>query len=155
MFAIFLDIDGVLNTRTTVKRSPDGYTGIDDARVLILAKAFNKYGGGVIILTSDWKDIRKDGKDLIYLHEKLAKYGLSISDKTTDQKHERGAGILKYLSSHPEIDEFVILDDNEFDFLDYTKLRERLLLTTGIENAKFASRTPAIETQLFLDYIKA
>ena len=30
-FVVFLDIDGVLNTRTTVKRTPYGYTGIDDA----------------------------------------------------------------------------------------------------------------------------
>ena len=38
-FIIFLDVDGVLNTRTTVQRSPDGYKGIDVARVDILAKA--------------------------------------------------------------------------------------------------------------------
>ena len=36
---VFLDVDGVLNTRTTVKRTPYGYTGIDDARVKILANA--------------------------------------------------------------------------------------------------------------------
>ena len=41
---VFLDVDGVLNTRTTVKRTPYGYTGIDDARVKILANAFNRYG---------------------------------------------------------------------------------------------------------------
>ena len=32
-FVVFLDIDGVLNTRTTVKRTPYGYTGIDDAEL--------------------------------------------------------------------------------------------------------------------------
>ena len=31
-FVVFLDVDGVLNTRTTVKRTPSDYTGIDDAR---------------------------------------------------------------------------------------------------------------------------
>lgn len=41
---VFLDVDGVLNTRTTVKRTPCGYTGIDDARVKILANAFERYG---------------------------------------------------------------------------------------------------------------
>ena len=35
-FVVFLDVDGVLNTRTTCQRTPDGYTGIDDARVVIL-----------------------------------------------------------------------------------------------------------------------
>ena len=52
-FVVFLDIDGVLNTRTTVKRTPSDYTGIDDARVKILANAIEKCGGGEIILSSD------------------------------------------------------------------------------------------------------
>lgn len=53
-FVVFLDIDGVLNTRTTVKRTPYGYTGIDDARVKVLANAIEKCGGGDIVLSSDW-----------------------------------------------------------------------------------------------------
>ncbi len=28
-FVVFLDIDGVLNTRTTVKRTPYGYKGMN------------------------------------------------------------------------------------------------------------------------------
>lgn len=31
---------------------------------------------------------------------------------------------------------------------------ERLLITNGIENVRFASRTPAVEAILFLDSIK-
>ena len=27
-FVIFLDVDGVLNTTTTVQKTPDGYTGL-------------------------------------------------------------------------------------------------------------------------------
>lgn len=58
------------------------------------------------------------------------------------------------MESHPEIDEYVVLDDNEFDFRDYPNIWERLLLTNGIERVKFASKTPAIEAILFMDYIK-
>ena len=54
-FAIFLDVDGVLNSMTTVQRTPEGYKGIDDARVVILAKAISKYGGADLVLSSDWK----------------------------------------------------------------------------------------------------
>ena len=56
---------------------------------------------------------------------------------------------------HPNIDEYVILDEQKFDFEDYKKLWERLLITDGIERAEFASRTPAIEAILFRDYIKS
>lgn len=51
------------------------------------------------------------------------------------------------------VDEYVILDDNTFDFANYPKLWERLLLTNGIENAEYASKTPAIEAMLFLEAI--
>ena len=58
---------GVLNTRKTVISSPDGHIGVDDARIEILAGAIEKYGGGDIVLTSDWKNVRIGG-DLDYLY---------------------------------------------------------------------------------------
>lgn len=153
-FVVFLDVDGVLNTRTTVERTPQYYTGIDDARVEILAKAVNKYENADIILTSDWKNTRADEEDFCYLISKLEKQGLTLAGKTTDHWNKRGEGILKYLEQHPGIDDFVILDDNEFDFGDYPNLWERLLITNGIERVKFASPTPAVETIIFLEYIR-
>lgn len=152
---IFLDIDGVLNTRTTVERTPDGYHGIDDARVEILAKAMKKYGNAELVLTSDWKEMKPEADDFRYLVSKLEKQGLRLAGKTTDHWKHRGEGILNYLEEHPEIEEFVILDDQKFDFREYPKLWERLLLTNGIERAEFASKTPAVETIIFLEYIKA
>lgn len=154
-FAVFLDIDGVLNTRTTVERTPDGYTGIDDARVDIIAKAIKKYGDADVVLSSDWKELKQEDDDFIYLTSKLEKQGLKLAGKTSDHWNKRGEGILRYLDSHPEINEFVILDDDRFDFQDYPKLWERLLITRGIERAVFASDTPAVETIIFLDYIKS
>lgn len=153
-FVVFLDIDGVLNTRTTVKRTPSDYTGIDDARVKILANAIEKRGGGEIILSSDWKNLDKDHDDYKYLVSKLAQCNLKISGHTTDRALERGKGIKEYLELHPEIEEYVILDDYTFEFEHYKKLWERLLLTRGIENVRFASRTPAVEAILFENYIK-
>lgn len=153
-FAVFLDVDGVLNTRTTVQRTPDYHTGIDDARVEILAKSVGRYGDAAIILSSDWKDMEEDEDDFRYLVSKLEMQGLALAGKTIDHYNNRGEGILKYLEQHSEIDDFVILDDSLFDFKDYPNLWERLLITNGIERATFASRTPAVETIIFLDYIK-
>ena len=153
-FVVFLDVDGVLNTRTTVERTPDFHTGIDDARVEILAKAVRKYGNADIVLSFDWKDMKEDEDDFCYLISKREKKGLALAGKTTDHYNNRGEGILKYLELHPEIDEFVILDDKKFDFRDYPNLWERLLITNGIERAEFASQTPAVEAIIFLDYIR-
>ena len=99
-FAVFLDVDGVLNTRTTVEQSMDGHIGIDDARVEILAKAIEKARGADIVLSSDWKSITNKEKDLEYLAVKLDKYGLKIAGKTTDKWHYRGEGIQAYLDAH-------------------------------------------------------
>ena len=140
-FALFLDIDGVLNTRTTVVGAPSGRTGIDESRVRLLKKALKQFGKAEIVLTSDWKLMREDGDDFSYLVSMLGKFG-------------RGEGIQSYLAEHPGIDEYVILDDNTFDFSNYPKLWERLLLTNGIENAEYASKTPAIEAMLFLEAVK-
>ena len=153
-FAVFLDVDGVLNTRTTCERSPEGYKGIDDARVDILSKVLKKYGNADIVLSSDWKDLRQNSEDFCYLRSKLEKYGLRLSGKTEGRYSDRGLGIRKYVESHPEIEDYVILDDNEFDFADDRECWERLLLTDGIERARFASETPSVETIIFLDYIK-
>lgn len=152
-FAIFLDVDGVLNTRKTVISSPDGHIGVDDTRIGILAGAVNRYGGGDIVLTSDWKNVRIGG-DLDYLRKKLRAHDLEISAATKEHYNKRGQGIQDYLEEHPEIDEYIILDDNRFDFEDFPRLWERLLITDGIENAAFASKTPAVEAILFREYIK-
>lgn len=153
-FVVFLDVDGVLNSRTTVQRTPEGYQGIDDARVELLSNVINKMGGGDIVLSSDWKEMKSTQEDYVYLFSKLEKYGLKISSHTKDKKHNRGEGIIHYLEKHPEIEEYVILDDCKFDFGDYQELWERLLLTNGIERAEFASSTPAIEAILLKNYIR-
>ena len=154
-FAVFLDIDGVLNTRTTVKRTPDGYTGIDDARVELLAKVIAKMGDGEIVLSSDWKELDENHEDYRYLVSKLGQCGLEISDHTIDRDWKRGKGVKEYLELHSEIEEFVVLDDQKFDFENYKKIWERVLITNGIERAEFASRTPAVEAILFRDYIES
>lgn len=154
-FVIFLDVDGVLNTMTTVKKAPSGYIGIDDSRVKLLEQVIRKCGGADIVLSSDWKDLKPNHEDYKCLVSKLSGHNLKISGKTRDEKHNRGNGIKQYLKEHSEIEEYVILDDNRFDFRDCEKNWERLLLTNGIENAKIASDTPAIETILFYDYIQS
>ena len=74
-FVVFLDVDGVLNSRTTVQRTPDGYQGIDDARVEVLAGVIRKMGEADIVLTSDWKDMKPNDADYLYLVSKRKALG--------------------------------------------------------------------------------
>ena len=69
-FVVFLDVDGVLNTRTTCERAPsEQYTGIDELRIRILAGAMRECRASGVVLTTTWKNLRPDHEDYIYLKE--------------------------------------------------------------------------------------
>ncbi len=144
-FVVFLDVDGVLNTRTTCERAPsEMYIGIDELRIKILADAMRECRASGVVLTTTWKDLRRDHEDYIYLKEGLLKYGIEILGKTEEPRlSQRGEGVLEYLDHNPEIDEFVILDDQHFDFDDCNKLWENYIDTCGrgIENSVCVSKS--------------
>lgn len=121
---IFLDIDGVLNCSTTKECTPDKFRGVESRFIKNLAEVVNEFNAS-IVLSSDWKrfwdiDPKKCRDDAIYLNEQLAKYGLSISDKTSDDSDgqniytQRGWGIHQFLRDHPEVKRWIVIDDNEF-----------------------------------------
>lgn len=157
-FVVFLDVDGVLNTKTTCERAASEiYTGIDDERVKILSLAMKECGAEGVILTTDWKELPEEHEDYIYLKKKLSGYGIRILGKTEDPYAlQRGLGVLMYIHNHPEIEEYVIIDDQHFDFGDDSKLWENYLDTEhrGIEHSVLASKTPTVAAILFLDSIK-
>lgn len=125
MKAIFLDIDGVLNTPSSESRCGE-YIGIDDDKTAILAGIVRQTGAG-IVLVSTWKKYwRKEEKMkplqdyfATYLDEKFEEVGLKVTDKTRDEvggKYlSRGEGILEYVGRN-DVGRYVILDDFQFDY---------------------------------------
>ena len=115
---IFLDVDGVLNDRFTEDRTPDGFIGLNHTMIDHLKSIVDQTGASVV-LVSTWKeewdaDPANRSEDGAYLHDTLLKHGVRIIDKTTDRTADRGHGIVKYLEAHPEIDKWVVLDDDVF-----------------------------------------
>lgn len=132
MNIIFLDIDGVLNCRTTQDRIDNtNIVGIESNKVKLLSTIVNETNS-TIILTSTWKfdwDKNKNPNYIgDYLDKKLYEYELIITDKTIDYSYDRGTGIHKYLNEHSNIDNYVILDDSLFEDYDNILL-EHLVLT--------------------------
>lgn len=125
MKIIFLDVDGVLNTKSTKARC-NGYIGIDENKLPFL-KEIVESTGAEIVLISTWKEHwerlpeRKRFQDAFanQLDEKLNSVGLKVLDKTEDKRdgvwYSRGEGILDYLAYHI-VSSFVILDDLQFDY---------------------------------------
>lgn len=132
MKIIFLDVDGVLNTRMTTDYCGQ-FIGIEDAKLLQLKKIIDETGAKVV-LSSTWRlGYNKDGKQLDkcsqYLKDKFDKAGIEIYDVTPDIGHSlRHIEIKQWLTEHEDIESYVILDDEEFDFYRYD-IGEHLVLT--------------------------
>ena len=120
MKIIFLDIDGVLNSdmyeASRADDSSEGY--IDLSRVKLLADIVNATDAKIVLISSlrlDWdKNPDLCGKDGKYINQCLAKYGLSIMDKTPyfSLFTERRKEVLSWLLDHQsEVERFVIIDD--------------------------------------------
>lgn len=137
MKVIFLDIDGVLNCDTS-KSYCGMYVGVDADKIRRLARIVEETGAK-IVLSSDWRDgwykAGTQSRLAKYLNRKLWKIGkLIISDKTRQSDRfsvfERACEIEDYLEAHPDIECYVVLDDNMFDdFYDNPVIEKRLVLT--------------------------
>lgn len=140
MKVIFLDIDGVLNNQKTKAITPEGYIGIDNDLLKKLAFIVASTNA-IIVLSSTWKKewdkdenlCSPDGK---YMVKKFRQLGLIAFDKIEDiddNLSTRGAAIMKYLESHQNIEDWVVIDDDEFDFAKYPEIMGRFVHTDHIK----------------------
>lgn len=111
---IFLDIDGVLNSRRTERTTKNGFTFVGMRHVKNLKKIITATEAKVV-LSSDWRYDRDDPKhnsDFLELRDELRKYGIEFYGFTPELlSAHRGAEIDAWLTEHPEVENFVILDD--------------------------------------------
>jgi tRNA A37 N6-isopentenylltransferase MiaA len=111
MKVIFLDIDGVLNCSKTLERF-HGCFGLDKELVVRMNYVKCCVSDLKIVLSSTWR-ILPENKEEVERH-------LEIYDTTCkrwfDREHEhhstRGEEIQEWLNRHPEVEKYVILDDD-------------------------------------------
>lgn len=141
MKVIFLDVDGVLNSiddlmEYTEKNNIKGgivYDDIADKRLKLLKQLVDKTNAEIVI-SSSWRiPWLRNGKPkilnpegLLYkLTKKLSDYNLTYIDVTPHlyditTRFYRGDEIRTWLLEHPEVETFVILDDED-DMCEFTE----------------------------------
>lgn len=128
MKLLFLDIDGVLNTK--YERQINGIDYIDDQKTRRLQNIVKKTGCK-IVLSSAW---RLDDADLKMVEDQLARYGMELFGTTPDTlSGGRGVEIKRYLSRFDEIPEFVIVDDVVWDMRGIPEFEGRVVQTDDDE----------------------
>ncbi len=113
MKVIFLDIDGVLNNQEVSIRKKDEGCRVWDEKCVNRLNRITDETGAKIVISSTWRR-SKDFYSII-----VNEMGITgeIIGKTIDYlltpNTKRGDEIEEWLSRHPEITIFVILDDND------------------------------------------
>ena len=117
MKVIFLDFDGVINDYMTINQ-------INEYNVEMLKRIVNETGAKVVV-SSSWKmPYQRNNRDIEsfvnnnYYARTLKENGIDIIDWTPYMRQQgikddqREQEILEYLKNHPEVIEYLILDDD-------------------------------------------
>ncbi|MBB3010662.1 HAD domain-containing protein [Cupriavidus alkaliphilus] len=112
MKVIFLDIDGVLNSRRTCiahNGYPHGFTPdqmkMFDHAAIGLVRDVCRGSGAVIVLSSSWRTL--------HAAEEVAEaLDLPVIDRTPSLAGNRGQEIAAWLAEHPSVQVYAIVDDN-------------------------------------------
>lgn len=137
MKVIFLDVDGVLNYRGC-KEMFNGLYGVDEDRLDKLAEIAHSTSAA-IVLTSTWKQlwdnqpVNSTSLDpmALYLVNKLKSRGLRLTDRTEEKDpHQRGHGIKAWLRKVPNIESWVVLDDEVFPDYKECEITKRFIHTS-------------------------
>ncbi len=130
---LFLDIDGVLNN-TRMQMPANGPTPIDPQAVQHVRQLLDEFDDLKIVVSS----AKRIGLALGGLRELLSSLPPErIIDSTpvhTSMHSQRGGEIAQWLNGHPEVERFVILDDNN----DMSNLHYYLVRTHPAEGLQAA-----------------
>lgn len=130
---IFLDVDGVLNTLTTVRESSDGLPFVDTRKILRLREIVERTGAK-IVLSSSWRYGATKGatvrEQMTYceLQEEFRRLRCPLWIDITPcfPMTKRWKEINAWLAEH-DVDNFVILDDAWDELIPF---HSRLVCTT-------------------------
>lgn len=123
---IFLDIDGVLNSRLTRAKAPYDCKGIGKKHLAVLKEIVNQTDGEIVLI-SDWRlsFLPNDHMPLMadYIATTLNKQGLSLELVSTNHQYEiRSKEIKEWIKTH-KTEGYIILDDGDDKWYNIDSIR--------------------------------
>ena len=122
---IFLDIDGVLNSKDWFEQNKyvKGHTEINPDKVKLLKEIINNTGAK-IILSSTWRslaahDDKPEHEMYTYLKTSLEEFGLSISDQTPCIQQNRPQEIKAWLKNNTNKGDYYVSLDDDYSYEAY------------------------------------
>ena len=116
MKVIFLDFDGVLNSSKYLLNSEAYSVAIDPSRMVLLKQIVDAANAKIVLSTSwreHWsKDLMHCDSTGVLINSIFSEYGLQVYDKTPELHERRETEIKSWLDIHPEVKNFVVLDDS-------------------------------------------
>ena len=109
-----------------------------DERAIVQLKKIVEATDAEIVLSSSWRWY-KETRDKI--HHQLRQKGIDFVDTTPreiDITMSRGAEIKAWLDNHPEVEKFVILDDDELQIEEYLHYHVKTTFKYGLTREKAA-----------------
>ena len=141
---LFLDIDGVLNSDAFADYMLEE-DNVDifnedmlDERAIIQLKKIIMATDAEIVLSSSWRWY-KDTRDKV--HRQLQAKDIDFVDTTPleiDTAMSRGMEIKAWLDEHPEVERFVILDDDDLRIQEYLPYHVKTTFRYGLTREKAA-----------------
>ena len=130
---MFLDYDGVVNNiiwdldklKANYNFPRDGK--VNDAQAVQWVSQICEDFGYDVVVTSTW---RRQSNYANFLYHAGFRGG-SVIGRTDFNGPTRGIEILRYLFEHPEITEYVIIDDEIHDFYRHDELKNNFYKVTG------------------------
>lgn len=116
MKVLFLDIDGVVNSRQSLTVSRRNPTNTDiDPYMALLVNRICEATGAEIVLSSSWRHNEKDCaeiNDVIFPNFIDKTPWLPTPDEYGPEYPVRGLEIRAWLANHPDVEKYAILDDD-------------------------------------------
>jgi len=149
MKIIFLDIDGVMNSEQyyrAVDRKQKNWSRFDPSAVLLIKNLIEEFSPKIVI-TSTWRfgaikqlsEELKSAELINYLHK----------DWKTPQVYppNRGKEIKMWLDKHPEISEYVIIDDDKEMFEEQEAKLVQTELYSGLKSEHYHKASEILSSE--------